>query len=205
MTRSYKPMLFASILLALALLFPGVTQPVLTLEGHIEKSALAQMGVTLIAGDDMDSQGRQMLQGLISFMGLDRIEGQVEIYSSTRSIWQTAVDLAHEQNLFVAGLIVLFSMVIPTFKLLLQAAALLVEHPLLLPLNAALSKWSMADVFVMGLLVTYLAGSASGEMGNQLIMNARLEPGFYFFLGYCLFSIAAGQLLARGMTVKNPG
>jgi uncharacterized paraquat-inducible protein A len=96
---------------------------------------------------------------------------------------------------------VFFSLVIPVFKLLLQSCSLFIERAdlrgPLLTLNAALSKWSMSDVFVMGLLVAYMAGSASGQMGDMLTMYASLEPGFYYFLTYCLFSIAAG-ILMRG-------
>ncbi len=85
------------------------------------------------------------------------------------------------------------------FKLLLQGASVVLPQASLrrplLQLNAVLSKWSMADVFVMGLLVAYMAGSASGQMGELLYTDARLEPGFYFFLGYCLFSIAVSGLM----------
>ena len=90
-------------------------------------------------------------------------------------------------------------MLVPVFKLCLQALAVSLPRadwraPLLW-LNATLSKWSMADVFVMGLLVAYMAGSASGEMGDLLTMHAQLESGFWFFVGYCLFSIFAGALV----------
>ncbi len=198
MQSKRKLTILGCILLALALLYPGVTQPVLTLEGSIAKAELAEMGITMFAGEEEENaQSRQMLRSLVMLMGLDQIEGEVQVYHSTRSIWETAEELANSRNLFVAALIVLFSVVIPSCKLLLQAAALAVEHPLLLQVNAALSKWSMADVFVMALLVSYLAGSASGEMGGKLQMQAQLEFGFFFFLGYCLFSIASGALLAR--------
>ena len=53
----------------------------------------------------------------------------------------------------------------------------------------------MADVFVMALLVAYMAGQAAGEADELLIMGAQLERGFYFFLAYCLFSVAATGLL----------
>jgi len=94
---------------------------------------------------------------------------------------------------------VFFSLVIPLFKLLLQATSLFIasaelREPLL-RFNGALSKWSMSDVFVMGLLVAYMAGSASGQLGDSLTMHASLEPGFYYFLAYCLFSIVAGLLM----------
>ncbi len=196
MPPKQKLLVLASILLALALLYPGVTQPVLTLEGSIAKSELAQMGITMFAGEDASAEEQGMLRGLASFMGFDQMEGEVQIYHSTRSIWQTAEDLAANRNLFVALLILTFSVAIPSLKLLIQALSLVIAHPVLLQFNAALSKWSMADVFAMALLVTYLAGSASGDMGGKLDMDASLEPGFFFFLGYCLFSILSGSLLA---------
>jgi hypothetical protein len=199
MTSSRKLLPLGLILVALGLLYPGVTQPVLTLTGHIEKSEIAELGIELIAGDSANSQTRQMLTMLSGFMGLDRIEGQMEAYRNTRSIWGTAAELARTGNLPVSILIVFFSLVIPTFKLLLQAVSLIVGSAALrgpmLSLNAVLSKWSMADVYVMAMLVAYMAGSASGHMGDLLIMNATLEPGFYYFLAYCLFSIAATTLL----------
>jgi hypothetical protein len=185
-----------------------VTQPVLTLTGTIEKSRLAELGIDMIAGEGADQQTRQMLSAISSFLGFDQIEGQLEAYHNTRSIWGTVDELARTGNLPVALLIVLFSLVIPVFKLLLQAVALAVpqgdvQRPMLW-LNAALSKWSMADVFVMGMLVAYMAGSASGQMGDMLTMGAALEPGFYYFLAYCLFSIAAGTVMYRSTTAA-PG
>ena len=194
-----KLLILALMLASLGLLYPGVTQPVLTLTGSVEKSKIAELGIELIAGEGADAQTRQMLQAISSFLGFDRIEGQLEAYHNTRSIWGTVDELARTGNLPVALLIVFFSLVIPLFKMGLQALALLIDTPAirrpLLQLNGALSKWSMSDVFVMGLLVAYMAGSASGQMGDMLAMDARLEPGFYYFLAYCVFSIAAGSLM----------
>jgi uncharacterized paraquat-inducible protein A len=185
--------------MALALLYPGVTQPVLTLTGSIERSEIAELGIDMIIGEEEDSQGRQMLMMFSSMLGLDRVEGQLQVYDSTRSIWGTVTELAETGNLAVALLIVFFSVVIPVFKLGLQAVALVLPRAewraLLLRVNGALSKWSMADVFVMGLLVAYMVGSASGQMGDLLLTDARLESGFWYFLAYCLFSIVAGSLV----------
>lgn len=199
MNRSRPVLALACIAISLALLFPGVTQPVMTLTGTLEKSMITELGIQMIAGDNPDPQSRQMLTMVSGFLGLDTIEGQIEAYQSTRSIWGTANELAASGNLMVALLIVFFSVVIPVLKLFLQGAALAPTNwrAPLLALNAWLSKWSMADVFVMGLLVAFMAGSASGQMGDLLTMDAELHSGFYFFLGYCLFSIAAGALLAK--------
>ena len=198
---SLKRKLLAVLLLVVAvgLLYPGVTQPVLTLTGTVEKAKIAELGIEMIAGEGADAQTRQMLGAISSFLGFDQIEGQLEAYRNTRSIWGTVEELARSGNLPVALLIVFFSLVIPLFKLALQLASLFIARdelraPLLW-LNALLSKWSMSDVFVMGILVAYMAGSASGQMGDMLTMYASLESGFYYFLAYCLFAIAAGAVL----------
>lgn len=199
MSTQRKLLILALITIALGLLYPGVTQPVLTLTGTVEKSKIAELGIELIAGEGADARTRQMLAAISSFFGFDQIEGQLQAYHNSRSIWGTVDELARTGNLPVAFLIVFFSLVIPLFKLGLQALVLILpraqwREPVLW-LNGALSKWSMSDVFVMGMLVAYMAGSASGQMGDMLTMYAALEPGFYYFLAYCLFSIAAGSLM----------
>lgn len=206
MSLKRKLLVLLLIIVALGLLYPGITQPVLTLTGTVEKSKIAELGIEMIAGEGADAQTRQMLTAISSFLGFDQIEGQLEAYNNTRSVWGTVEELSRSGNLPVAFLIVFFSLVIPVFKLLLQSCSLFIERAdlrgPLLTLNAALSKWSMSDVFVMGLLVAYMAGSASGQMGDLLTMYASLEPGFYYFLTYCLFSIVAG-ILMRGAVDRS--
>jgi hypothetical protein len=201
MSLTRKLLVLLLIVVALGLLYPGITQPVLTLTGTVEKSKIAELGIEMIAGEGADAQTRQMLTAISSFLGFDQIQGQLQAYNNTRSVWGTVEELSRSGNLPVAFLIVFFSLVIPVFKLLLQSCSLFVEQAglrnALLTTNAALSKWSMSDVFVMGLLVAFMAGSASGQMGDMLTMYATLEPGFYYFLAYCLFSIAAG-IVMRG-------
>ncbi len=201
MNLKRKLLTIALIIAALGFLYPGITQPVLSLSGTVENSRIAELGITMIAGDDADDRTRQFLSSMSAFLGFDRIEGQMEVYSRSRSIWGTVEALASTGNLLVALLIVTFSVVIPCFKLLLQSASLFItrvdfRRPLLW-LNASLSKWSMADVFVMALLVAFLAGSAADQTGDILTMHAQLGAGFYYFLAYCLFSIVAGIILSR--------
>jgi len=199
MSTTRKLITLALIAIALGLLYPGITQPVLTLSGTVEKSRIAELGIEMIAGQEADSQARQLLSAISGFFGFDQIEGQLQVYTSTRSIWGTVESLARSGNLPVAFLIVFFSVVIPAFKLLLQATSMFIARadlrgPLLW-LNSLLSKWSMADVFVRGLLVAFLSGSAADQTGDILTMHARLGMGFYYFLAYCLFSVAAGSML----------
>ena len=187
------------VLASLALLYPGISQPVLTLNGDLDKSALADFGIDLLAGEDSSGQARDMLTMLSRFMGLDQLEGRVEAYRNTRSILGLYEELANSGNTLVAVLILTFSVVIPTLKLLVQLLAILLPGPSgrwLLKVNALMSKWSMADVFVMAMLIAFMAGRASESTGDLLIMDANLEVGFWYFLAYCLFAIAAGALLS---------
>ena len=201
MSITRKLMILSLIVIAIGLLYPGVTQPVLTLSGTVEKSKIAELGIDLVTEQGAASQTGQMLSAISSFLGFDRIEGQLTVYTSTRSIWGTAESLARNGYLGVALLIVFFSLVIPTFKLLLQECSLFVDKEAarspLLRLNAALSKWSMADVFVMGLMVAFLAGGAADQSNDILTMHASLGVGFYYFLGYCLFSVGAAAVLIK--------
>lgn len=204
MTLTQRLITVSLIAIAMLLLYPGVTQPVLTLSGTVEKSKVAELGIALITEQDTNTQPRLLLTAVSSFLGFDQIEGNLEVYTSTRSIWGTAQSLADNGYLGVALLIVFFSLVIPVFKLALQAASLFISKdelrgPLLW-LNASLSKWSMADVFVMGLLVAFLAGGAAEKTDDILTMQASLGAGFYYFLAYCLFSVGASIALQKNTT-----
>ncbi|MBB1338726.1 paraquat-inducible protein A [Pseudoalteromonas sp. SR44-2] len=187
-----------SVVVALCLLFPGITKPVLTIEGNIDKSKLAQAGIEMLA-EEGDGRTRSMLMMFSNMLGLDKLEGEISAYNKTQSILGTVQELASNNNLFVAALVGLFSIVIPSLKLLLQLLYCC------LPLNGlkqklglvicALSKWSMVDVFVIALIVTYLAGNAHGKSGELLVMNAQFGEGFWYFSAYCIFAIIASNLI----------
>tara|TARA_R100000306_G_C4327702_1_gene118564 strand:- start:120 stop:734 length:615 start_codon:yes stop_codon:yes gene_type:complete len=184
------------IIVALALLIPGLTRPVLTLEGKIDKSKLAKTGIEMIA-DEGDRNTRSVLMMASSMLGLDKLEGEIDAYKKTRSIWGTVNELANNKNYLVAALVAVFSIVIPTLKLLMQLLYCFLpmnrfKH-LLGQLIQGLSKWSMVDVFVIALIVSYLAGNADGQMGELIKMHAELGDGFWYFTGYCLFAIAASS------------
>ncbi|MBB1429863.1 paraquat-inducible protein A [Pseudoalteromonas sp. SG43-4] len=187
-----------SVVVALCLLFPGITKPVLTIEGNIDKSKLAQAGIEMLA-EEGDGRTRSMLMMFSNMLGLDKLEGEISAYNKTQSILGTVQELSSNNNLFVAALVGLFSIVIPSLKLLLQLLYCC------LPLNGlkqklglvicALSKWSMVDVFVIALIVTYLAGNAHGKSGELLVMNSQFGEGFWYFSAYCIFAIIASNLI----------
>ena len=206
MSKTRKALSLVVILAAMGLLLPGVTQPVLTLTGTMQQSELVDLGIDLVIGQDPDRRKRQMVTMMTRMLGLDRIQGEIQAYSTTRSIWGTVVELADNGNLLVAFLVMLFSIIIPLLKLMMQLGYLVISYEpvkkMLLAVIHAISKWSMADVFVMALIVAYLAGRASGQMGDLLTMHSELEIGFYYFLAYCLFSIASTSLFKVASPVE---
>ncbi|MGI2259673.1 paraquat-inducible protein A [Shewanella sp. GXUN23E] len=195
MSAKHKLAHLLLIIIALALLIPGVSQPMLSLTADADKAQFAKTTIDLMTSD---KEVRGLLGSISAFMGFDQMQGQVQIFHKSRSILGTVEDLLHSGNLLVGLLIATFSVMVPTLKLLSQAALLFVKpgeiSSALHGLIRAISKWSMVDVFVVAIIVSYLAGNASGQMGDLIIMNAQLQSGFWFFTGYCLFAILSSQL-----------
>ena len=115
---------------------------------------------------------------------------KAELFNETRSIWETVTTLHDKGNTLVAVLIVTFSVVIPVLKGLTILFTWLWPTELRWKMVAAISKWSMVDVFVVGILVAFLTAQATAQL------QATLLEGFWWFLSFCLLSIISGQLLA---------
>ena len=117
-----------------------------------------------------------------------------QLFETTRSIIQTITNLVDSGNLFVAGLILFFSVMVPLIKgILLLTVFLSKKHEKrqqkVYKFIRGISKWAMADVFVAGIFVAFLAARASKNM------NAVIEPGFYFFTAYCILSLVSLHFL----------
>ncbi len=190
-------------LISLILLIPGVSQPVLTITGTIDKSELASNSINIMI-DEQGSHSHRILNMASSMLGLNELEGEIIAYHKSRSILGTAQKLIEENNIVVGLLIILFSIAIPVTKMLMQLSLIIMPWPKIKKKIASLinvmSKWSMADVFVMALIVSYMAGQSDSSSKDLVTMHSQFEIGFYFFLGYCLFSIAANSLLKIEIT-----
>jgi uncharacterized paraquat-inducible protein A len=144
--------------ISLGLLWPGLTQPVLTITASM------------------------------NLLGSSR-----EVFRQTQSIVESVRNLRESGNNFVAGLILLFSIVVPFIKAVLLVSILLISrHDLkrrLFRFVRSVSKWAMADVFVVGVFISYLAAKATDNL------DAVAGTGFYFFAAYCLLSNLSFQAL----------
>lgn len=136
------------------------------------------------------------------------VSGEVVVYEKTRSILGTVFDLMGTGNIVVGFLLMLFSVIVPLIKIFLMLAVRVFPQPFFhgtgQTIAQLISKWSMVDVFVVAIIVAFLAGNASGHMDEIFVLNANFESGFYFFLGYCLLSIASAQLLEKERQSHEP-
>lgn len=193
----YKAAGFILLLLAYALLLPGLNQPMISVTGVVDKNDMLDLGKQMLEESDtkMGFVG-DMASVVINSI---KVEGTVVAFDKTRSILGTVRDLFDNDNVLVALLIVTFSVLIPLFKGFILLITLLDLKPAtrsrLNWFNSSISKWSMADVFVIGIFVAFLAANGLREDSGLVMFSSSLGPGFYYFLGYCLISIAASQLI----------
>ena len=187
---------FVVLILAYAMLIPGLTQPMLEVKGAVKNSGIKKIASQYIADNkDIPGMFKGVAQDLIKRMGE---EGEVEVYAKTQTILGTIKQLANAGYWLVAILIGLFSVVVPVTKgimiVLANTSARGERRAFLRKTSSLISKWSMADVFVVAMMVTFLAANAITD--EVLNFQSSFGPGFYFFTAYCLLSIASSQLLA---------
>jgi hypothetical protein len=130
---------------------------------------------------------------LIAFKDMPLI-GQVVFKFESKGIAQTIIKLFSSGNAVLGGLIFLFSIAVPFGKVALTLFATYThgpKHDKAMKIIKAVGKWSMADVFVIAVLLAFLA------MGGDEFTDAWVGPGVYFFAAYCILSMWAGVWLAH--------
>jgi Paraquat-inducible protein A len=220
------------LLVSLALLIPGLFLPVLTIRGVLTREGVAQVAPSMLEkglNDDTMNVLKGMMNpqmvGFVQAMGgdlrkmiIDKLTPEVtkslqqgmqdvEVYAQTRSIVSAVRNLYDVGSPTPATLILLFSVIVPFTKAVLVGWAFFLasgeRRRRTLHFVEAIAKWSMADVFVVGIFIAYLAAQATQTPpGNpnaapMIKFDAQFGPGFYWFAGYCLFSLASQQFTYR--------
>ena len=99
------------LVIAYGLLIPGLTQPLLSLTGVVEKSDLVQIGKEIIVENpETPELIGAMAEALIANM---QVSGSVEAYQRTRSVLGVIQELYQSGYALVAFLVALFSIVVP--------------------------------------------------------------------------------------------
>ena len=93
-----------------------------------------------------------------------------------------------QDNYFVGGIILIFSIIFPIIKTLISFITIFIKKIKTLNfldnIASKIGKFSMTDVFVLSIFLVYLSPKANG------IIKTQVESGFYFFFIYVIISIA---------------
>lgn len=121
--------------------------------------------------------------------------GRVVLQYDSKGVLSTVGALVQSGNSGVAVLLALFSVVAPSLKTAAALATIMVRRESFVRVGIGfvelIGRWSMTDVFVVAILLAFLA-TRSGEL-----TQAEIGPGFYFFAGYGLLSLLAGHQLLK--------
>ena len=123
------------------------------------------------------------------------------LWTDQHSILSAIYALYLDNEYFLAGLIFLFSVVIPSLKLiyLLVVSTLATPHPSMreraVERLESLGKWSMMDVLVLALMVFYINASA--------IADATALPGVYLYTASVFLTMMAYTIAKSGLRRKE--
>jgi len=194
-----RPAVVVLMLFCLAMLVGGVLSPMLEVEVRVTK-----LDATLL-GAPIEFRNQSLYY---------RSKTVLEVSRSLIEMHRPAMSL-------VAVLVILFSVVFPALKMLALSASLfrpsLLRNSRIIRLLAfELSKWSMADVMVLAIFMSFIAfngviesgmGGIRGEPAvQQLVLptnSSTILPGYYLFIGFCLASIFLSRKLERGISSSN--
>jgi paraquat-inducible protein A len=174
--------LFALSTVQLLYIFTSTRRSAATLAWHLNLTAALTLGVGIVA---------PMLT--VTALAEIPVLGEVILRYETKSILTTVRDLGASGDTLLAAIIATFSIVVPLTKVALLTVVSWHAGPRWrrrgLRMLHAIGKWSMADVFVVAVLVAFLA------LNKDAHSDAEIGLGLYFFAAYCALSMSATQLL----------
>lgn len=122
--------------------------------------------------------------------------GSVVFEYQSKSIVSSITTLYEIGSVVVATAIILFSIINPIAKSISMGIIGVMGYGVIsrriLLFIKAIGPWSMADVFITGLLLAFFA------IGQDGLTHSEIQSGLYFFMGYVILSIVSSILLARG-------
>jgi hypothetical protein len=115
---------------------------------------------------------------------------------------------------FIGVLIIVFIIILPVLRLVAKGIHILspnriAENKVVRYLAFESAKWDMADVMVVGILMTYIGlnGILKSQLSNlnihnsvlttTTVNNTSLQPGYFIFVGYVVFTLILSYILKR--------
>lgn len=121
--------------------------------------------------------------------------GDTVLQFQSKGVLTTVSGLWQHGNSWLAVLLMLFSVVLPLLKTGVAWLTLFsrTHHLSLrgLHLSHHLGKWSMADVFVVAILVAFFSSNGGG------LTQAEVQAGLWFFALYVVLSLCGSQLIGH--------
>jgi len=189
-THLHTPLFVMSLLMALGLLIVGCTVSIIEVDARLSHLELHLLGEKLA------------------------FSNQVLFYQS-KSILGTAQVLIQQpkpDSITVGVLIILFVIILPILRMTARGihmlcSPLISENKVTRYLAFDSAKWDMADVMVVGILMTYIGlngilqsqlsdlNMKSGTLITNTVNYTSLQPGFIIFVGYVACTIILTYLM----------
>jgi hypothetical protein len=204
--------------LAFLVLLPGALQPAVAL-------VLMAFCVVLLLGGiltPMLEVEAKITDIAMTFMGTPiSFEEQILYYQSKSvlEVFRTLINQGQLDMWIVGVLVLMFSVVFPTLKLLASTACLVTRgaarNRIVRWFALESSKWSMADVMALAIFMAFVAfnGLIANTMGGLRETGAQIRiptdsskilPGFHLFVGFCLASLFLSRKLAKSLLLARP-
>jgi hypothetical protein len=186
------PLFVFSLLFAFVLLVVGTVVPIIEVDARIQSMDL------MLLGEKMTFKNQVLFYQSKSIVG----------------IVNTLMSQRKPDTIVVGALIMLFVLVLPLLRLIAKGIYVLstkkiARHPVVRYLTFELGKWDMADVMIVGVLMTYIG--LNGIIKSQLSTlnihtpsltmitdnGTSLQPGYFIFVGYGLFAALLSYILKR--------
>ncbi|MFN3343698.1 MAG: paraquat-inducible protein A [Flavobacteriales bacterium] len=130
--------------------------------------------------------------------------GHMYYYYQNKSVVDLIGMLFAQKNFVVGVAILSFSIMLPVLKLslsLLMLANRNIRHNTGIKwFVSKIGKWSMADVFVAAAFLSYLSFN---NMNSGIETEAHSLPGLYYFLAYCILSIASSLFIEKAIHLEE--
>ena len=183
---------FMALLFALVLLTVGITSSVIEVDAQLQSLNFSLVGENLtFVNQDLFFQSQSIME-----------------------IIHTLVKQPKPDAVMVGVLMMLFIIILPVLRIIAKGIHILgtkpvAENKAVLYLAFDSAKWDMADVMVVGTLMTYIGlnGILKSELTeiefhtkslNTTTANfTTLQPGYFIFVGYVVFAFILGYILNR--------
>jgi len=181
-----------SLLFALILLVVGITATIIEVDARIQTVNF------MLLGDKLTFDNQVLFFQSKSILG----------------IVQVLLKQAKPDAVVVGSLILLFIIILPVVRLVAKGIHIMspkrvAENSVVKYLAFESAKWDMADVMVVGILMTYIGlnGILKSQLSNlnihnsllttTTVNNTSLQPGYFIFAGYVVFALILSYILKR--------